>query len=168
MKDFYRNLWLKGMGRLEVLRVAQLAMLRKNRMENDGNGLAGDLGGRLCCRGSRGSRPSLPHLVFSTFVPYSSVRDRSLAGWTLIPMGLLATNFLDIGKAIERWEPRKGPNEAHYSLLLENKGIGISHERLLRNEPLEDEEILAYLVHSRVTEQRAHEEIQQQREVFAT
>ncbi len=38
MKDFYKNLWLKGMGR-EALRAAQLAMLKKNRMENDGNGL---------------------------------------------------------------------------------------------------------------------------------
>ena len=30
---------LKGMGRLKALRAAQLAMLAKNRMENEGNGL---------------------------------------------------------------------------------------------------------------------------------
>ena len=34
MRDFYKNLWLKGMGRLEALRSAQLAMLNKNRMEH--------------------------------------------------------------------------------------------------------------------------------------
>ena len=39
MKDFYKNLRVKGMGRLEALRAAQLAMLKKNRMEHDGNGL---------------------------------------------------------------------------------------------------------------------------------
>jgi CHAT domain-containing protein len=34
MRDFYRNLWQKGMGRLEALRAAQLAMLRRNRIEH--------------------------------------------------------------------------------------------------------------------------------------
>ncbi len=45
MKDFYKNLWLKGMGRLEALRAARLAMRHKNRMENDGNGLPATWGG---------------------------------------------------------------------------------------------------------------------------
>jgi CHAT domain-containing protein len=44
MKDFYENLWLKGMGRLESLRAAQLAMLRRNRAKNDGDGLPGTWG----------------------------------------------------------------------------------------------------------------------------
>ncbi len=34
MRDFYKNLFLKGMGRHEALRSAQLAMLQKNRMEH--------------------------------------------------------------------------------------------------------------------------------------
>ena len=47
------------------------------------------------------------------------------------------------------------PEDANYTKLLERAGIGLSHERLRREEPLSDEEILRYLVHSRVTEQRA-------------
>ena len=61
----------------------------------------------------------------------------------------------------------KVPPDVDYTMLLERAGIGLSHERLHRDEPLGDEEILRYLVHSRVTEQRAHEEIEQQREIFA-
>jgi rubrerythrin len=57
--------------------------------------------------------------------------------------------------------------EVDYTLRLERQGIGLSHERLRRDEPLSDEEILKYLVHSRVTEQRAHEEVEQQRRIFA-
>ncbi len=34
MRDFYKNLWLVGMGRHEALRAAQLAMLASNRMEH--------------------------------------------------------------------------------------------------------------------------------------
>ena len=63
--------------------------------------------------------------------------------------------------------PREGPFEVDYTIRLERLGIGLSHERLRRDEPLSDEEILQYLVHSRVTEQRAHEEIERQREIFA-
>jgi rubrerythrin len=59
------------------------------------------------------------------------------------------------------------PSELDYTMRLERRGIGLSHERLQRDEPLSDEEILRYPVHSRVTEQRAHEEIEQQRKVFA-
>ncbi len=58
------------------------------------------------------------------------------------------------------------PADVDYTMLLERHGIGLSHERLHRDEPLSDEEILAYLVHSRVTEQRAHEEVEQQRAIF--
>jgi rubrerythrin len=58
------------------------------------------------------------------------------------------------------------PFEVDYTMLLERRGIGLSHERLHRGEPLSDEELLRYLVHSRVTEQRAHEEVQQQLRIF--
>ena len=33
MRAFYRNLWTRGMGKLEALRSAQLSMLKKNRIE---------------------------------------------------------------------------------------------------------------------------------------
>jgi hypothetical protein len=58
------------------------------------------------------------------------------------------------------------PEDTDYCLLLEQRGIGLSHERLRSDQPLEDEELLRYLVHSRVTEQRAFEEVLQQRDVF--
>jgi rubrerythrin len=59
------------------------------------------------------------------------------------------------------------PEDANYTMLLERAGIGLSHDRLRRDEPLSDEEILRYLVHSRVTEQRAAEEVATQKELFA-
>jgi rubrerythrin len=58
------------------------------------------------------------------------------------------------------------PPETDYTMLLERRGIGLSHERLHRDQPLSDEEVLAYLVHSRVTEQRAQEEIERQLAIF--
>jgi hypothetical protein len=58
------------------------------------------------------------------------------------------------------------PSDTDYTMILERRGIGLSHERLRRDEPLADHEILAYLIHSRVTEQRASEEIEQQRAIF--
>jgi hypothetical protein len=51
------------------------------------------------------------------------------------------------------------PGAADYCMLLERQGIGLSHTRLRSDEPLTDQEIITYLVHSRVTEQRAAEEI---------
>jgi len=59
------------------------------------------------------------------------------------------------------------PQDANYTMLLERAGIGLSHERLRRDDPLSDEEILRYLVHSRVTEQRAAEEVATQKKLFA-
>jgi hypothetical protein len=59
------------------------------------------------------------------------------------------------------------PEDANYTLQLERAGIGLSHERLRRDDPLSDEEILRYLVHSRVTEQRAAEEVATQKRLFA-
>jgi hypothetical protein len=59
------------------------------------------------------------------------------------------------------------PPDADYCMLLERQGIGLSHARLGSDEPLSDEELIAYLAHSRVTEQRAAEEIALQKRVFA-
>ena len=59
------------------------------------------------------------------------------------------------------------PADTDYCMLLEQSGIGLAHQRLREERPLEEEELLRYLVHSRVTEQRAHEEIEQQRVLFA-
>jgi CHAT domain-containing protein len=39
MQGFYERLWLRGQGTLEALRGAQLDMLKRNRIENDGDGL---------------------------------------------------------------------------------------------------------------------------------
>jgi len=58
------------------------------------------------------------------------------------------------------------PPEFNYTQLLEKRGIGLSHERLREKRPLSDEEILKYLVHSRVTEQRAAEEVARQCAIF--
>ena len=62
--------------------------------------------------------------------------------------------------------PCEVPPDVDYTMLLERRGIGLSHARLHRDEPLRDEEILRYLVHSRVTEQRAHEEVEEQLAIF--
>ena len=58
------------------------------------------------------------------------------------------------------------PASADYCMLLERQGIGLAHERLREERPLGEEELLRYLVHSRVTEQRAAEEVAQQVAVF--
>lgn len=63
-------------------------------------------------------------------------------------------------------EPVAVPADADYCMLLERRGIGLAHARLRRDEPLSDEEILRYLVHSRVTEQRSSEEIARQLVLF--
>lgn len=51
------------------------------------------------------------------------------------------------------------PYETDYTLLLERQGIGLAHDRLSREEPLTEHEIIVYLSHSRVTEQRASEQM---------
>ena len=63
-------------------------------------------------------------------------------------------------------EPVAVPLEADYCMLLERAGMGLSHARLAADRPLEDGEILRYLAHSRVTEERAAAEIALQRRVF--
>lgn len=58
------------------------------------------------------------------------------------------------------------PPEADYTMLLERHGIGLAHERLQRDEPLAVQDIVTYLAHSRVTEQRASEQMELLRKHF--
>ena len=53
------------------------------------------------------------------------------------------------------------PPAADYCMLLERQGIGLAHERLASEVPLAEREIITYLAHSRVTEQRASEQMRQ-------
>ncbi|MFJ4714569.1 ferritin-like domain-containing protein [Streptomyces sp. NPDC088785] len=59
------------------------------------------------------------------------------------------------------------PDEADYTMLLERRGIGLPHERLERDEPLSVRDIVTYLAHSRVTEQRASEQMELLRKHFS-
>ncbi|MFE6894575.1 ferritin-like domain-containing protein [Streptomyces sp. NPDC057694] len=59
------------------------------------------------------------------------------------------------------------PDETDYTMLLERHGIGLPHERLNRDEPLSVRDIVTYLAHSRVTEQRASEQMELLRKHFA-
>jgi len=63
-------------------------------------------------------------------------------------------------------DPVEVPPETDYTTLLEQQGIGLAHDRLRRQEPLTDHDVLVYLVHSRVTEQRAAEQMRLLRKVF--
>ncbi|MEU6667661.1 ferritin-like domain-containing protein [Streptomyces sp. NPDC046727] len=51
------------------------------------------------------------------------------------------------------------PPETDYTMLLERHGIGLAHDKLRRDEPLTVRDIIVYLVHSRVTEQRAADQM---------
>ena len=64
-------------------------------------------------------------------------------------------------------EPVAVPHEADYTMLLEKHGIGLAHEQLKRDEPLSVQDIVTYLAHSRVTEQRASEQMELLRKYFA-
>ncbi|MFI8305709.1 ferritin-like domain-containing protein [Streptomyces sp. NPDC085927] len=59
------------------------------------------------------------------------------------------------------------PPETDYTMLLERGGIGLAHDRLRRDEPLTVEDIVTYLAHSRVTEQRASEQMELFRKHFS-
>ncbi|MGW2423038.1 ferritin-like domain-containing protein [Streptomyces sp. NPDC001709] len=59
------------------------------------------------------------------------------------------------------------PPETDYTMLLERGGIGLAHDRLKRDEPLTVRDIIVYLSHSRVTEQRASEQMEQLLEYVA-
>ncbi|MDH6111817.1 hypothetical protein P3T36_002131 [Kitasatospora sp. MAP12-15] len=58
------------------------------------------------------------------------------------------------------------PDATDYTMLLEHQGIGLAHSRLRRDEPLTEYDIVVYLAHSRVTEQRAAEQMRLLRKVF--
>ncbi|EFE70465.1 MULTISPECIES: hypothetical protein [Streptomyces] len=64
-------------------------------------------------------------------------------------------------------EPVPVPPETDYTMLLERGGIGLAHGRLQRDEPLTVQDIVTYLAHSRVTEQRASEQMELLRKHFA-
>ncbi|MET7648483.1 ferritin-like domain-containing protein [Streptomyces sp. NPDC005426] len=59
------------------------------------------------------------------------------------------------------------PHETDYTMLLEKRGFGLAHEQLGREEPLTERDIITYLAHSRVTEQRASEQMRLLRRYFA-
>lgn len=52
-------------------------------------------------------------------------------------------------------EPVEVPPETDYTAILERRGIGLPHARLRGESRLTERDIVAYLAHSRVTEQRA-------------
>ncbi|MEV0276032.1 ferritin-like domain-containing protein [Streptomyces sp. NPDC050610] len=52
-------------------------------------------------------------------------------------------------------EPVETPPSTDYTMLLERRGIGLAHDRLRAAEALSERDIITYLTHSRVTEQRA-------------
>ncbi|GGZ41298.1 hypothetical protein GCM10010387_39480 [Streptomyces inusitatus] len=56
-------------------------------------------------------------------------------------------------------DPVPVPPETDYTMLLERRGIGLTHAKLRRDEPLTERDILVYLSHSRVTEQRAADQM---------
>jgi hypothetical protein len=56
-------------------------------------------------------------------------------------------------------EPVPVPAEADYTMLLEHAGIGLAHARLRDGRALSEADIITYLTHSRVTEQRASEQM---------
>ncbi|MFF8609350.1 ferritin-like domain-containing protein [Streptomyces sp. NPDC015346] len=56
-------------------------------------------------------------------------------------------------------EPVPVPPDTDYTMLLERRGIGLAHDKLRRDEPLSERDIIVYLAHSRVTEQRAADQM---------
>ena len=59
------------------------------------------------------------------------------------------------------------PPDTDYTMLLERHGIGLAHDRLRADRPLTTADIVTYLAHSRVTEQRASEQMDLLRRHFA-
>ena len=56
-------------------------------------------------------------------------------------------------------DPVPIPPKTDYTMLLERRGIGLTHEKLRREEPLTERDVVVYLSHSRVTEQRAADQM---------
>lgn len=59
------------------------------------------------------------------------------------------------------------PPDTDYTMLLERHGIGLAHDKLRDDRPLTVADIVTYLAHSRVTEQRASEQMELLRRYFA-
>ncbi|WP_159766438.1 ferritin-like domain-containing protein [Streptomyces sp. HM190] len=64
-------------------------------------------------------------------------------------------------------EPVEVPPDTDYTMLLERRGIGLAHEKLKADQALTVRDIIVYLSHSRVTEQRASEQMVLLRKHFA-
>jgi hypothetical protein len=64
-------------------------------------------------------------------------------------------------------QPVDVPPETDYTMLLEKHGIGLAHQQLKADEPLTVRDVVTYLAHSRVTEQRASEQMDLLRKYFA-
>ncbi|MHB9862886.1 ferritin-like domain-containing protein [Streptomyces sp. YIM S03343] len=64
-------------------------------------------------------------------------------------------------------EPVPVPSDTDYTMLLERHGIGLAHDKLRADQPLTVDDIVVYLAHSRVTEQRASEQMRLLRRHFA-
>ena len=107
-----------------------------------------------------------------------AMQDESQGGWEnariaeLVPDPVLAPKIARHGMDEDKHgrifrgllrkrglDPVEVPPETDYTTLLEQQGIGLAHDRLRRQEPLTDHDVLVYLVHSRVTEQRAAEQM---------
>ncbi|MER6079795.1 ferritin-like domain-containing protein [Streptomyces sp. NPDC001833] len=58
------------------------------------------------------------------------------------------------------------PADTDYTMILERHGIGLAHDRLRADRPLTVPDIVGYLAHSRVTEQRASEQMALLRRYF--
>ncbi|WP_030692827.1 hypothetical protein [Streptomyces globisporus] len=56
-------------------------------------------------------------------------------------------------------EPVPVPPDTDYTMLLERRGIGLAHDKLRADRPLTEEDVIVYLAHSRVTEQRAADQM---------
>lgn len=63
-------------------------------------------------------------------------------------------------------DPVDVPHETDYTVLLEKHGIGLAHDKLRAAEPLTEQDIVMYLAHSRVTEQRAADQMRMLRKHF--
>lgn len=63
-------------------------------------------------------------------------------------------------------QPVEVPRDTDYTMRLERQGIGLAHDKLRRAERLTEGDIVVYLAHSRVTEQRAAEEMRLLKKVF--
>jgi hypothetical protein len=64
-------------------------------------------------------------------------------------------------------EPVPVPADTDYTMLLERHGIGLAHEKLKGENALTVQDVVTYLAHSRVTEQRASEQMELLRRHFA-